>query len=236
MACSAPPWQTPAAGCARCASRSEEASDEASGSMTGGSGRASLDASEPRLEAAPPGMDEAALNAAAAATASQLVVATASQLMPPIVADMCGPCAVKSVKIPEKLRAQKHLERMESSFLGFKCKCASARSKGQDSCLESFTKGQLRTVHRETYGSSTSVGNVLQHIHTLYCTQAVLLENGPDAIGRRYKMPSLNLLGIPVCAVAFREAVGGARAAHKLCLGYALRIEDRDHHHPQHRR
>jgi|OM-RGC.v1.037819482 hypothetical protein len=38
--------------------------------MTGGSGRASLDASEPRLEAAPPGMDEAALNAAAAATAS----------------------------------------------------------------------------------------------------------------------------------------------------------------------
>ena len=158
---------------------------------------------------------------------------------------ICVPCVVQSgsstdskpsVKVSEQVRAAKHLERVESSFSGFKCGCASARSKGHDSCLESFTKGQLRTIHRETYGNSTNaiggdgcptssvrVGGVLQHIHTLYFTQAVLLETGPDAVGRRYKMPALKLLGLPVCAVAFREAVGGSRAGHKDMLAYALR-------------
>ena len=60
--------------------------------------------------------------------------------------------ALASSKMSEVCRASDHLQRLESGFEGFKCGCARARAKGQQSCLDDFSKVQLRTLHTETYG------------------------------------------------------------------------------------
>jgi hypothetical protein len=60
-------------------------------------------------------------------------------------------------KKSEATRKEEHLAQVEKCFAGFHCKCASARDKGNDSCLETIPKADLRAIHRETYGPDTEV-------------------------------------------------------------------------------
>jgi hypothetical protein len=48
-------------------------------------------------------------------------------------------------KLSEAVRAQTHLSAVGNSYNGFLCGCAPARRAGHDSCLEQFTKPELRT-------------------------------------------------------------------------------------------
>ena len=133
--------------------------------------------------------------------------------------------ALASSKMSEVCRASDHLQRLESGFEGFKCGCARARAKGQQSCLDDFSKVQLRTLHTETYGppnKDISVAEVLQHIHRLYQTFAVPLA-APDSIGRTAKVGPLKIFNTIVCGSAFRAAVGGSRSAHREKLALTLR-------------
>ena len=130
-------------------------------------------------------------------------------------------------KKSEATRKEEHLALVEKSFDGFHCKCASARDRGNNSCLETIPKADLRAIHRETYGPDTAVvkpAQVLQKIHSLYWALAEARStsrggrsHGADDEGRTYKLPSpLKLLGKhSVCSRAFEMAVGGSRFAHR---------------------
>ena len=48
--------------------------------------------------------------------------------------------------------ATKHATDVEQSFGHFKCGCALAKARGDASCLDCFSKGQLHAIHQETYG------------------------------------------------------------------------------------
>ena len=124
-----------------------------------------------------------------------------------------------------RMTGAKHLKAVETSFMGFRCRCATRRA-GQLSCLEQFTRAQLREIHHETYGlaSSDSVDQIRKSIHQRYWSLATKLPGGiPDSIGRTYKVKSLSLNGEVICAESFRMAVGGARRAHVDMMSLVLR-------------
>ena len=124
--------------------------------------------------------------------------------------------------------AEEHATAVEASFGHFKCGCALAQARGDASCLDCFTKGQLRTIHQETYGlpdAPHTTHEILTHIHELYYALAIPLgdDADADAIGRTHKIGGLKLLGKTVCAAAFRRAVGGTRSGHRDRLAMVLR-------------
>ena len=137
----------------------------------------------------------------------------------------------RSRKISEEARAEAHSLDVDSSFKKSKCKCAQARLIASDSCIDQFTKVQLRQVHEETYGTGipVSAAAVLQHIHQLY----YIAMHSPDtkkpraevinARGHVFAKGPLLLLGKKVCAYSFRSMVGGSRSAHRMRSGMAMR-------------
>jgi ribosomal protein S18 acetylase RimI-like enzyme len=136
-----------------------------------------------------------------------------------------GTATKKAQKISEGNRAQEHLKRVEASFEGFRCGCAAAAQKGMSSCLDSFSKIQLRMIHHETYGppgARISTAVVSERIHVLYAGLATPVA-APDARGHQFKILQLKVLGMPVCAKAFEAAVGGSRGAHRQRKSFTLR-------------
>lgn len=123
--------------------------------------------------------------------------------------------------------ADEHAAAVETGFGHFKCGCALAKARGDASCLDCFSKGQLRTIHQDTYGVPGAPHNtheILTHVHELYYALVVPLADGrPDSLGRTHKIGHLKLLGTTVCAAAFRRAVGGTRSGHRERLALALR-------------
>jgi ribosomal protein S18 acetylase RimI-like enzyme len=123
--------------------------------------------------------------------------------------------------------ADEHAAAAENSFGHFKCGCALATARGHTSCLDCFNKGQLRTIHQDTYGppgARHTTHEILTHIHELYYALAVTqADDRPDALGRTHKIGHLKLLGTTVCAAAFRRAVGGTRSGHRDRRSLALR-------------
>ena len=130
--------------------------------------------------------------------------------------------AVKGKNSFEARRKQQK-EEIENGFRDFKCKCAQAKRDGHDSCLENFTKGELRAIHREAFPESkSSLAHLNEHIHLLYWHAAEPLDT-PDANGHTYKVNRLSLGKKVVCQVAFQRGVGGARHAHREKLSLVLR-------------
>jgi len=129
-------------------------------------------------------------------------------------------------KKPEGQRAEEHAKLVETGFSGFTCGCKRAEIGGMNSCLDGISKGDLRAIHRDTYGNGKTVqlADVLTNIHRLYWDQAVPISKsrggrslGPDGEGSTRKLPSplMLLTRHPVCSRAFEMAVGGSRFAHR---------------------
>ena len=80
--------------------------------------------------------------------------------------------------------ADEHAAAVENGFGHFKCGCALAKARGDASCLDCFSKGQLRTIHQDTYGVPGAPHNtheILTHVHELYYALVVPLADGrPD--------------------------------------------------------
>ena len=180
---------------------------------------------EQQLQEGPGSLVPAILTGGAILTAVAQGHSSTSQLA--VVPD-AGP-SLTADNSPESLtskHAASHSAAVEGGFPQFSCGCALARAKGHMSCLDAFTKGQLRTIHQETYGPAGARHNthaILTHIHEIYYALATPLADGPDALGRTHKMGPLKLLGNAVCGAAFRRAVGGTRNGHRERLAMVLR-------------
>ena len=97
----------------------------------------------------------------------------------------CTPCSEQGSERPERAaklseiaRAKAHSKAVEVAFNGYSCRCQAAAKKGDASCLEQFTKGELRQFHRETYGNDDDnirSAAVLQSIHQRYWNLATPL-------------------------------------------------------------
>ena len=123
-----------------------------------------------------------------------------------------------------QLNAAAHKAEMETGFSGFKCKACKKDSSATESCLEKFSKQELRAAHDETYGADQpkTERESLQQIHQLYWSMAVPLEE-PDFKGRTFKVLQYKIRGKPVCPECFRRGVGGTKKAHKTKLALVLR-------------
>ena len=135
----------------------------------------------------------------------------------------------RRAKMSEESQRIEHWKSVDSSFQGFRCGCSTARREGKDSCLEAFNKGELRGIHRETYGSGGSSGgsgllhtHVLPSIHRRYWAAKKALPH-LDELGRSYRIGPLVLCEKVVCKASFMRAVGGTRSAHKMKIGLVMR-------------
>ena len=103
-----------------------------------------------------------------------------------------------------------HLTDLQQTALSGKaCGCSLAVGKGHKSCLDNFSKAQLMVFYCEAQGPLSapwSLGQVLQDLHKKLWALKVVLPNGPDAIGRKYKVPTYTLLGQTVCQSAWISA------------------------------
>lgn len=70
---------------------------------------------------------------------------------------------VAASKLREKQRAADHLAEVEKSFDGWKCNCALAKKMGGASCLEVFSKSDLRMRHYETFGRQHGIDATCMH-------------------------------------------------------------------------
>ena len=129
----------------------------------------------------------------------------------------------KGVKISEAKRAAQHLDSVEDGFKGFACGCAAARSKGIRSCLELFTKAEMRQVHQGTYGSRGEVQTqkVASVIHSALWGLATPL---PAPVEHRtFKIEQYRILGKSVCQKSFVRGLGGSRHMHRQKLAEVMR-------------
>lgn len=136
-----------------------------------------------------------------------------------------GANAVGSVKTQHLLH--KHV--VASAFSEFTCKC-SFKAPGDASCLDSFTKQQLRSFHHRTYGMTDGasckdieVSEVKRRIHTEVWGLKVPRTTPDPKHNRPFEVPTWKLDGRAVCKEAFQAAMGGTKHAHMEALALTLR-------------
>ena len=93
-----------------------------------------------------------------------------------------GSSASSNGGIPEAQRAKQHEAELETSYQGFRCNCDRAASQFASSCLDQFSRQDLRTIFHQVYprsdGStqtvSVPVSTVLHNLHKLYWNLRVM--------------------------------------------------------------
>jgi len=126
----------------------------------------------------------------------------------------------------ESSRVQMHREQLRSAFQEFRCKCDRAMAKGLQSCLDNFTKVELRATFAETYGAAAlaeeegdaqpgaaafkipKLKEVSERLHRYMWELKVPLAE-MDALGRSFTIPKWTVNGIEVCKYAWRKLRGG---------------------------
>ena len=120
-----------------------------------------------------------------------------------------------------------HKVAVENGFSGWTCNCALAKGNTSKSCLDQFSKVQLRGFFSETYGcedpsaapeEALEDGVKLSAVTTkLISLIWALKEPLPemDTHGRIFVIKSWTLNGIPVCRKAWRAARGAANKRHE---------------------
>jgi hypothetical protein len=122
-----------------------------------------------------------------------------------------------------------HLDDLQKTALSSKaCNCKLAQAQGHRSCLDRFAKAQLSEIYAEAHGPQAaqwSKSQVLQGLHSKIWALKKPLQNGPDALGRNYKVPLWTLQGQTVCQSAWMSAHNYTRNAMRTHLAFVLRGE-----------
>jgi hypothetical protein len=112
----------------------------------------------------------------------------------------------------ELARASQHSKELEaSSFAQFKCSCPIATRLGVSSCLEQFSKVEMRAFYHETYYKGTQLSHVSEQLHHRLWELKVPLSK-PDSHGHTYHIPKWTLNGREVCKRGWRRARGGTQS------------------------
>ena len=190
-----------------------------------------------------------ASNTAATNTAATRLVASNATAAPPTSATVpaavvatpapaaLAPAAVgaerkrkaKGNQMSESVRAEAHQRQLNTSFESFECKCNLATAAGAASCLDQFSKAQLKGFYAETYGSGSggnaNGGNAnsakrvkLRDVSTALHTHMWALKVEREEVsahGAQYEIPKWTLDGKEVCREAWRHARGGSSRRHR---------------------
>jgi len=113
----------------------------------------------------------------------------------------------------------------------FHCNCKLAISKGSTSCLDAFTKAELRGIYAETYGTEDEaaadkeealsdgvhLGKVTQQLLIAYCSMKVPAKKrrSDHQLGNLWEFNKWKLLEKQVCYSAWKKARGGADRRHR---------------------